>query len=144
MVALRERERWYAAATALARIGQPAIPSLIDLLQYPPFSNLAFHALMEIGPGTVPAFIAALAHPNDEVRMWAATALTDLPDHRARDGLRAALFDTDWLVRATAATAIGNLGDASLCSTLQMVLCNDADQRVREAAASACIVLEQR
>lgn len=95
MAAIRECDRWYAAATALARIGTPAIPPLIDLLQQAPFSNFAFHALTEMGTLAVPCFITALAHPNDKVRMWAATAFTCLPDIRARDPLLAALADPD-------------------------------------------------
>jgi HEAT repeat protein len=144
MLAIRERDRWYPAATALARIGPPAIPPLTDLLQHAPFSNFAFHALTEMGTLAVPGLITALAHPHDEVRMWAATAFTYLPDVRARDPLLASLADPDWMVRESVVRALAKFGDVSVCSQLHYVQQHDPDQRVRNAATEALAVLEQQ
>jgi HEAT repeat protein len=144
MVAIRERDRWYAATTALARIGTPAIPSLIDLLQHAPFGNFAFHALTEMGTLAVPGLITALAHPHDEVRMWAATAFSYLADVRARDALLVALGDSDWMVRESAVRALGKLGDGTVGPHIHSLQQHDPDQRVRSAATDALTVLEQQ
>lgn len=97
---LRER---LDAASLLARIGEPALPALLETLA---------------------------SHPSARSRGMAAYTLGYLRDHRALDPLARALRDTDRDVRLEAATALLRLSDDRGLAPLVAGL-EDADPRVR-------------
>ena len=135
--AMRDQDRWFAAAEALTAIGQPAIQPLIDLMREPPFGNFAFHALTNMGKIVVPAFIAALSDTNAEVRMWAATAFEVDPNSNAYDALVVALHDPDAVVRATVVRAIGKLERREILPQLQEMQHSEQDSAVQQALDDA-------
>jgi HEAT repeat protein len=77
------------------------------------------------------------SEPSAIVRSTAAVALRMLGDKRALPALTAALDDPEPFVRADAAEAIGNLGDAGQAAPLARALQSDPDARVRLQAAMA-------
>jgi HEAT repeat protein len=74
------------------------------------------------------------ANPN--VRISAAHALRQARDWRALAALAQAMRDSVALVRATAVTSLGRLGDASVGPVVRVGL-RDRDADVRSAAAEA-------
>jgi HEAT repeat protein len=135
--AMHDPDRWFAAAEALTAIGQPAIQPLIDLMREPPFGNFAFHALTNMGTIAVPAFIAALSDSDDEVRMWAATAFEVDPTNDAYDALVAVLDDPDVVVRATVIRAIGKLDRREILPQLQKMQHSEQDSAIQQALDEA-------
>jgi HEAT repeat protein len=135
--AMREQESWFAAAEALTTIGQPAIQPLIDLIRDQPFGNFAFHALTNMGEIAVPAFVAALSDTDAEVRMWAATAFESVPNRTAYDALVVALQDPDAIVRATVVRAIGKLDRREILPQLQKMHHTEQDSAVQQALNDA-------
>jgi hypothetical protein len=91
------------AANVLARVGEPAVPSLLDALR---------------------------ASPSTSARGMAAYTLGHMNDHRARDPLALALADPEREVQLEAATALLRLQDDRGFTRLVIGL-EDADPRVR-------------
>jgi HEAT repeat protein len=98
-----------AATEALAKIGEPAIPALIKRLN---FSSAAAEALSKIGEPAMPALLEAIKDPNDNVRMRAAKALGGMGPKakQAIPALIKALDDSFGRVRDAAADALGDIG----------------------------------
>ena len=63
-----------------------------------------------LGPAAVPAFLAALRHPDPEVRRLAASGLEEFEDSSVLPALTAALSDPDWGVRSAALHVLGKYG----------------------------------
>lgn len=108
--------RW-AAAKALARIGQVAVPALAATLQgkggrlFP----YALWSLGEIGgPSAVDALSDAVRSPLWEVRWSAAASLGDVGGGQASCALVEALGDRDERVRKAAVEALQKIGEPAL------------------------------
>lgn len=138
--------QWERAVEALADMGLPAVPVLVEALADEDLSvsRGAAQAVRRIGPSTIPHLIKALAHSNSVIRQAAAQALYAYGP-QALEGLAEltdALKDRDQFVRQWAATALErmawDLGPAlrtavpNLIQTLQ-----DEDYLVREWSAHA-------
>lgn len=80
------------AVDELARIGDPAVPTLINALNHAPSWLTAYRAaeaLGQIGDGrATSALLQALGHPNSNVRWSAVRALAQIGDARAIFALR--------------------------------------------------------
>jgi HEAT repeat protein len=122
------------AAAALARIGKPAIPVLVEALQtdpatlpaqvvlgfgdpwallvawrdFPDIHGHAVKALADIGPDAIPVLLTALHNPNADIRANAAGALGSVgyADERVVTALAAVLRDPDVPVRNQATAAL--------------------------------------
>jgi HEAT repeat protein len=106
--------RCLVAVNALAALGEPAVPPLIELLNVKdePLRARAASALGEIGPparGAIPALIELLRLPDRETRENVATALAGIGPE-AVEPLTQALRDRDPKVRGGAAFALEKLG----------------------------------
>jgi HEAT repeat protein len=99
---------WQDAATALARLGTPALHPLV----------------------------AALSDENWNVRAWSACALGESGDRRAVEPLIAALDDSVGQVRLDAAEALGRIGDRRAIGALVTIL-DDPDEWLRLYAVRA-------
>ncbi len=114
------------AARELGRLAHPkAIPALVRMLDDPSGRQAATEALLLTGPRAFEAVLAALRHPEAEVRRLVAEVLGELRDKRATEAL-IDLLQTDgaYEVRSAAATALGQIKDAravwALVATLKM------------------------
>ena len=94
----------------------------------------AGQALTEIGGPAVDGLIAALAHPDAEVRREAASALWTIDDARKVEPLIAALKDENAEVRNMAANGLGNSGDPKAVPALVESL---TDWEIRDDVAYA-------
>ena len=79
----------------------------------------------------------------EKTRLAAAVAMGRLRDHRAIVPLLRALHDSSPLVRAVAATALGQIGDADVLPSLRDMAA-DGDHSVRKRAGEAIQLIEQR
>ncbi|MBA3872824.1 MAG: HEAT repeat domain-containing protein [Anaerolineae bacterium] len=87
----------------------------------------------------IEALAEAVSHPTRSVRIDAAFGLCDVTnftDIRAINGLLDGLKDTDWTIRASAARALGKIGNFAPVSALAIAL-NDMFGEVRLAASQA-------
>jgi HEAT repeat protein len=108
------------ANLALIRVGEPAVPQLVEMLKSDDvrIRTLAVTALWgfgEKGRAAVPALAAALGDPVDSVRASAAMALDNMGPH-AKDAVPAlirSLMDRDGKVRQWSAKALGSIGPAA-------------------------------
>jgi HEAT repeat protein len=135
--AMHEAERWFGAAAALTAIGYPAIQPLIELMRGHSLGNFAVHALTNMGDIVIPTWISALSDSDDEVRMWAATALAWSLDPRAYDVLVARLDDPDRDVRAAVIEAIAELDRPEILPQLQAIQQIEQDDSVQQALDTA-------
>jgi HEAT repeat protein len=106
-----------AAASALAHIGQPAIPALETTLmgQGGRMAPYALWALGTIGsPAAMDALLRAVVSPRWEIRWSAADALGALGGDRAIDALVSALADRDERVRNAAGLALERVGQPAV------------------------------
>jgi len=98
----------YEAREALAKIGEPAVESLIqaldEKLEIDPID--AVEAIRKIGKPAVEPLIRALRNENQLIRKNAAIALGRIGDPRAVEGLVQALKDEDVGVRKAAEQAL--------------------------------------
>ena len=108
------------ANLTLIRIGEPAVPALVELLRSDDARLRARAATTLWGMGSkgragVPALASALADPDIEVRLASAMALEGIgPDAReAMPALVRALKDREGRVRQWAAKALGKIGPAA-------------------------------
>lgn len=108
------------ANLALVRIGEPAVPALVELLSGDDVQlrGVAAATLWAMGPkakAAVPALAAALSDADLDVRLGSAMALEAIgPD--AKDAVPAlirALKDKEGRVRQWAAKALGKIGPAA-------------------------------
>ena len=94
----------------------------------------AVWALGEIGsPPALAAIIKALQDSNEQVRVLAITALTNLKGSQASDSLADMLKDNSIAVRREASAALVKIGSGA-CSSVAPLL-SDADVQTRETAA---------
>lgn len=89
------------------------------------------------GGGQANALITLLDSPNADMRLHAATALSEAGNRRAVPALIEALKDEDASVREHVATALGKIGDSRAVLPLAETVAIDADPRVREHSATA-------
>lgn len=123
-----------AAASALARIGGPAVPALVGRLEAsdPELRLAAVSVLGVIGDRrAVPPLAARLADGDPNVRASAAEALGRVGGGEAAAALRAALDSDDPTLRLTALDALAGLRVWVSRSTMERLL---ADRGTRRAA----------
>jgi HEAT repeat protein/predicted DNA-binding WGR domain protein len=114
VAALQDKSKFYpsrlvGAFVAIGAGAVDAVPALLAALRDEDTQCYAVQALIGIGPGTVPALVAALTDKNLSVRTAAADVLGCInpPAAVAAPALVAALRDKDSSVRAAAARALG-------------------------------------
>jgi HEAT repeat protein len=108
------------ANLALIRLGEPAVPQLVEMLKSDDvrirtLAVTAFWGLGEKGRAAVPALAATLGDPVDSVRAAAAMALDNMGPN-AKDAVPAlirSLRDRDGKVRQWSAKALGSIGPAA-------------------------------
>jgi HEAT repeat protein len=131
-----ERIRRY-AMEGLARLGNPAVPVLIEALQEDGDpAELAVEALRRIGPIAVSALINALDDPDAHVRGRAADTLGRIGEIQALPGLIRALGDENIRVRENAIEALGRLKQPAAVEPLTGYLYDPAEN-LRVAATEA-------
>jgi HEAT repeat protein len=89
-----------------------------------------------MGPPAVPILLDLLQSPNPLFRLHAADALGGLGEKRALAGLIDMLRDNDHDLRLRSARALGNIGDPAAAPHLVKALADD-DENVRSATADA-------
>ncbi len=130
------------ATRALAKVGLPAVPALIDASRNSasPVRIAALTALGEIGStanDTMAAIRERLADDIEDVRCVAAISLIRVI-HRDVDLLESALDDACHLVRQHAAAALGDLGPSGASAGQKLIrLLDDGDIDVRRQSAIA-------
>jgi len=131
-----------AAINKLRKIGEPALPALMEALQD---KNLqvrrsAADVLRQIGRPAIPALAKALKNSDANVRRSAAYALGKMGAEAktALPQLVPLLNDSDAKVRSNAAFALEGIGAKAKTAVPQVVrLLKDSDANVRSRAASA-------
>ena len=135
-----------AAAEALAAIGAPALPHLIQSLasENPAVRQHAACALGSVRPvpNEAPPLLIGLLSADSSPRVrWAAAVGIGRTKHAARkavEALMAALEDQDGDVRHQAAWAIGQMGPEAIAATSALIKAmEDRDWRVRWMATGA-------
>lgn len=133
----------FEARDALVRLGTPAVPELVRLLDG---SDERLHAaVLQIAalardPAYVPAATRILAAGAPRLRALAAAALGSSGDPSAAGPLRAALTAPDAVVRRAVAAALADLGDWRAAPMLAELL-GDAAWLVRREAGLALLRL---
>jgi HEAT repeat protein len=127
------------AASALVRIGRPAVEALVAVLMDED-SSIQGHAVWALGEikdrRAVEPLIALLKDKDPFVSGKAAWALGEIKDRRGVEPLIAALNHKQWSVRTTAAEALGKIGDRRGVEPLIAAM-EDEEGRVRLDAAVA-------
>jgi hypothetical protein len=115
-----DREKSGRANLALIRVGEPAVPALLELVGTgdPRLRHLALSTLWGMGERAktaVPFLADVLSDPDPEIRNGAAMALENMGPaaEAAVPALIKALGDADNRVRQTAVKALGNIGPAA-------------------------------
>jgi HEAT repeat protein len=115
-----DEERSGKANLALIRVGEPAVPAVLELLQgedkrLRSTALLTFWGMGEKAKAAVPALVVALQDPDLDIRNGAALALANMGPaaQEAVPALVTALGDSDRRVRQTAVKALGNIGPAA-------------------------------
>jgi HEAT repeat protein len=134
-------ERRHEAFRKLLEIGEPAVPTLLELLRVnnPAVSGDAFNAVCQLGPrarSAVPELLAMLKGADPEQRSRAAWILGRIgsPAESAVPALSAALHDPDDHLRESAAQALGLIAGSGR-EALERAA-RDADAGVRQGAIS--------
>lgn len=129
----------YEAVEALGDLKDPAaIPPLAALFSGEGYSGVRWkvaEALAKIGSPSVDSLIAALAHPDDDVRWKAALALGEIRDVRAVEPLIRLLADPDRFVKSRAALALGTIGEPAVDPLVRALKEGDGNQRWGAAIA---------
>ena len=108
------------AAKSLAKIGTPAIETLISLLEKPEYRLVAAKSLAYIRLATViPALLELVKDENPEIRLLAIEALGSFHEREITTVIIKALKDTNSMVRKEAVIAIGFNRD--FCQELDLV-----------------------
>ncbi len=124
-------------ASALGKIGEPAVKPLIQTLRDEgPYATV--HALKSIGSPAVQPLIQCLEDKNAtvKVRRHASYALGKIEDPRGVEPLIQALKDEDTIVRKNAITYLGEMGVLRTVEPLIQAL-KDVDGDIRASAANA-------
>jgi HEAT repeat protein len=130
-----KRER---AAQDLIRLGEDAIPLLIEALQTKDANLLALvQQMLARLPAAPPALIKALATAHPLIRGRVAEILAHSKDRSAVPALLEALEGEYFTVRARAALALASIGDGRAVEPLRQAL-KDPEDEVR---AAACLAL---
>jgi HEAT repeat protein len=125
------------AAMALAMMGSPAIPALIDAFAAGRDARTtAAEVLGSLGPDAVGPLIAALADPRIDVASGAASVLGKLGDRRAVPALIPLLAKNAGGSGIVAAEALGYLGDSESVGALIAAM-NGDDSELQGGAARA-------
>ncbi len=113
-------ERAEAAATRLAEIGDPVLPSLEPLLRAEITDHRwwAVRTVAQMSSPPVDWLIRALADSSSEVRAAAALGLSAHPAEQAAPALVGALQDEDSIVAVLAVNALSALGQAAVPALL--------------------------
>lgn len=129
-----------AAASALGKIGQPAVEPLMEELKGSVGSRwiTVKDALVQIGGPSIEPLIELLNNKDSELRRRAALALGEIGDTRAIDALLLALNDEASNVREYAFKAIGSIGDEKTVEPLIGFLYSD-DRKTQNLAAEALV-----
>jgi HEAT repeat protein len=133
-----------ACARALADLGAvDAMPAvMLALNQVGAQTGDVEEVLLAFGPGGVPFLRRLLVMGSRSERRLAVVTLGHIGSHVALGDLRAALSDGDDELVASAARALGELGDSSITDSLVELLGGARPWFVRVAAASALGALE--
>src|SRR5439155_1041658 len=113
------------AREALARLGVPAIPSLLSRLDDKRWFAVrnALYTLRKIGHASAfPAIVTVLEHPHPRVRLEAVRAAIHVGGAAARAPLLRRVHDPDPSVRRTAIGAVGTPGNDAAVPELRKVL----------------------
>ncbi|MHC4556004.1 MAG: HEAT repeat domain-containing protein [Planctomycetota bacterium] len=137
----REEHVYKAAIEALAKIGQPVVQPLINVLETEENGLVRGWAAKVLGDthdkrAVLPLSKALGDDRNPFVRQFAATALAQIGDKEAVQPLINALADEHWLVRTYAVRALGRIGDPQAVQPLINAL-EDQDKYVIQYAAEA-------
>lgn len=125
-------ERDVRYAQALARLGLPAIPSLVQVLLKNPNDTLEISLLLkEFGEPAVDALIKALDSQYAQIRRQCAVGLAWQGNAKAIPVILPLLQDLDARVRSAAAFALGNLKAAGAVHPLLALLADEQDNGVR-------------
>ena len=116
--------------------GEVAVARLLELIRKWRTRRAAADALRRAGQTAVPGLLLALFDQNPNVRIAAVQALGGIGGQRAVDGLLGALYDEYHLVRREALLALGRLGEAAALPEMARLLA-DKDVWVRRDAARA-------
>jgi HEAT repeat protein len=149
----RSRRAFDRAVNELVRVGEPALPKLVGLLEVGDgiVSALASYTLRQLGKPAVLAVQPLIDSPTSETRRRAVAVLEKLP-HSADNEVELrkklvhlALADPEWLVRAQSAQTLGARGRNDRVSepwraALEQCLF-DVDPAVGDAAARGLAVL---
>jgi HEAT repeat protein len=120
----------------VSRIGEPAVPTLIQALKEEQFkqSGALYLILGDIGgPTAVQALVGYLRDPDPAVRRNAAFALSSTKDSSAMPALRGAMSDPDAEVRRGVASALEKCGGVTAIQDL-LDLLHDSESGVRHQA----------
>jgi HEAT repeat protein len=139
--ALKDAQVRVEASGALTRMGDSAVPALIEALGDRSMGarRRASWALSQMGAAAVPALVKALEDRNVRIRQEAAVALGMIgPEAKdAVDALAGRLKDEDRWVRQYAAEAIGAIGHATETAAEALRDLRAEDARCRFAAEQA-------
>jgi HEAT repeat protein len=127
------------AAGALAGLGEPAVPALLDLLAAPEADRRwwAVRTLAQIPDVDGGAFVRALADPSAEVRQAAALALNGNPHPDALPALILALGDPDSLVAGLAARSLVRIGNVAVPALIEAAQAGPLGARIHAMRALA-------
>ncbi|MGA1844847.1 MAG: HEAT repeat domain-containing protein [bacterium] len=131
----------YQAGLKLKKIGEPAVPYLMEALKGSEGKDTRPLLLLLQGMGDAdltPELMGIYRSSQDAVsRVGIITILGKWGDYRAEDLIRAAAQEQDWRLRTAAAQALGNFeGDEAAASTLMQLLA-DKNRYVRSTAQNA-------
>jgi HEAT repeat protein len=134
------RVMWNAAAEAVARMGEPAIPIVMERFKNPgalfTFATQVLALMQQRDHSATPLLVPLLDSPTKEERQEAAALLANFPDPRAYDALIKALKSDDPVVRMYSGLGLGRIGNRQAVESLIGKL-NDPVIEVREAAIGA-------
>ena len=131
---------WYATADALAKLGPPAVESLLSAVNKPEGTSWRVYdaivrALQTMTPPATAALVEVLKNPNAEIRSRVLRALRDVGDPQTvRAILTVIAHDADKNVRENAASALAHIGAVALPELVE-VLGSNLDPQLRAAAA---------
>jgi HEAT repeat protein len=113
----------------------PALIGALTGDQYSGIRWKAAEALAKIGTPAVPSLLAVLDHPDEDIRWKAAVTLGEIGDTRAIPPLVELLGDNDRFVRSRAAYALGLIGIPAVEALKDAVSRGDTDFRRGAVAA---------
>jgi HEAT repeat protein len=136
------------AAWALGEIGHPAaIPVLVEALENDIIRTIVQKALIKIGSPAIPEMVQLLDEEEFEthweLRSIIAQTLLAIGDPAAVEYLLESLYDSEYEVRWSAANAISGFGEVAVAGLLEIVFeaesLEDEDGDICHAAASALV-----